>query len=125
VAVSGLRRWSASERREIVAEYEEAPHGSKQLVLRRREVTPKQVRQWRGSRDAGLLESGGVVRNPKAIPKSESAELIRLRAENRRLEVELERARKDIDDRQRSLDTMGKATALLQQLVSGKRAADE
>jgi hypothetical protein len=71
------------------------------------------------------LESGGVVRNPKEIPRIESAELVRLRAENRRLEVELERARKDIDDRQRSLDTMGKATALLQQLVSGTRAADE
>ncbi len=58
-------------------------------------------------------------------PKDESAELIRLRAENRRLEVELERARKDIEDRQRSLDSMGKATALLQHLVSGKSAADE
>ena len=123
--MSGLRSWSVAERREIVAEYEEAPHGCKQLVLRRRDVSAKQVRQWRGSRDAGLLESGGAVRNPTRTPKNESAELARLRAENRRLEVELERARRDIDDRQRSLDTMGKATALLQHLVSGRRAADE
>jgi hypothetical protein len=58
-------------------------------------------------------------------PKKESAELARLREANRRLEAELERARKDIDDRQRSLDAMGKATALLQQLVSGKSATGE
>lgn len=117
--------WSVAERREIIAEYEEAPHGSKQLVLRRWNITAKKVRGWQASRDAGLLESGGVVRSPTMTPKDESAELIRLRAENRRLEVELERARRDIDDRQRSLDSMGKATALLQHLVSGKSAADE
>lgn len=123
--MSGRKVWSVAERREIIAEYEEAPHGSKQLVLRRRNITAKKVRGWQASRDAGLLESGGVVRSPTMTPKDESAELIRLRAENRRLEVELERARKDIEDRQRSLDSMGKATALLQHLVSGKSAADE
>ena len=123
--MSGLRVWSVAERREIVAEYEEAPRGTKQLVLRRWNVSVKTLRNWQASRDAGLLESGGGVRRPRMTPRNESAELVRLRAENRRLEVELERARKDIDDRQRSLDSMGKATALLQQLVSGKSAADE
>lgn len=123
--MSGRKVWSVAERREIIAEYEEAPHGSKQLVLRRWNITARKLRGWQASRDAGLLESGGVVRSPTMTPKDESAELIRLRAENRRLEVELERARKDIDDRQRSLDSMGKATALLQQLVSGKSATDE
>lgn len=123
--MSGRKVWSVAERREIIAEYEEAPHGTKQLVLRRRNITAKKVRGWQASRDAGLLESGGVVRSPTMTPKDESAELIRLRAENRRLEVELERARKDIEDRQRSLDSLGKATALLQHLVSGKSAADE
>lgn len=123
--MSGHKVWSFAERREIVAEYEEAPHGTKQLVLRRRNVTAKKVRAWQAARDAGLLDSGGVVRSPTVTPREESAELARLRAENRRLEVELERARKDIEDRQRSLDSMGKATALLQHLVSGKSAADE
>lgn len=123
--MSDRKVWSVAERREIIAEYEEAPHGTKQLVLRRRNVTVKKLRGWQASRDAGLLESGGVVRSPTVTPKEESAELIRLRTENRRLEAELERARKDIDDRQRSLDSMGKATALLQHLVSGKSAADE
>lgn len=123
--VSDRKVWSVAERREIIAEYEEAPHGTKQLVLRRRNITDKKLRAWRASRDAGLLESGGVVRSPRMTPKEESAELSRLRAENRRLEAELERARKDIDDRQRSLDSMGKATALLQQLVSGKSATGQ
>lgn len=117
--------WSVTERREIVAEYEEAPRGTKNLVLRRWNVTGKKVRAWQASRDAGLLESGGMVRSPKVTPKNESAELIRLRAENRRLEEELARARKDVDDRQRSLDSLGKATALLQHLVSGKSATDQ
>lgn len=123
--MSGLKLWSIAERREIIAEYEEAPHGGKQLVLRRRGVSLWQVRRWQASRDAGLLETGAGVREPRMTPKKESAELARLRADNRRLEAELERARKDIDDRQRSLDALGKATALLQQLVSGKSAADE
>lgn len=123
--MSGLKSWSVAERREIVAEYEEAPHGGKQLVLRRRDVSFSQVRRWQASRDAGLLEIGAGVREPRMTPKKESAELARLRADNRRLEAELERARRDIDDRQRSLDALGKATALLQQLVSGKRAAEE
>ena len=123
--MSGRRVWSVAERREIIAEYEEAPHGSKQLVLRRWNVSYEKVRAWLASRDAGLLEVGGVVRSPKVTSKEESAELARLRAENRRLEVELERARKDIEDRQRSLDSLGKATALLQHLVSGKSATDE
>ena len=123
--MSGLKSWAVAERREIMAEYEEAPHGGKQLVLRRRGVSLWQVRRWQASRDAGLLETGGAVREPRMTPKKESAELARLRADNRRLEAELERARRDIDDRQRSLDALGKATALLQQLVSGKSATHE
>ena len=122
--MSGLKVWPIAERRDIIAEYEVAPHGHKQLVLRRRGVSVWQVRRWQASRDAGLLETGGVVRDPKMTPKKESAELARLREENRRLAEDLERARKDIEERQRSLDAMGKATAHLQQLVSGKSAAD-
>lgn len=123
--MSGVRLWSIAERRDIIAEYEEAPHGHKQLVLRRRGVSLWQVRRWQASRDAGLLDSGGMVRDPRMTPKKESAELARLREENRRLVEDLDRARKDIEDRQRSLDAMGKATALLQQLVSGKSATDD
>lgn len=122
--MSGLRTWTVAERRAIVAEYEEAQHGSKQLVLRRHNVTYRQIRNWTGSRDAGLLEVGGAVRMATMTPKDESAELARLREDNRRLEAELERARKDIEDRQRSLDALGKATALLQQLVSDKSATE-
>jgi hypothetical protein len=54
----------------------------------------------------------------------ESAEIARLRAENARLTAELERARRDIDDRQRALEALGKATGLLQELVSAKSAPE-
>jgi len=55
-------------------------------------------------------------------PRTESAEIARLRAENARLVAELDRARKDIDDRQVALESLGKATALLHELVSAKSA---
>lgn len=123
--MSGLRAWTVGQRRAIVAEYEEAPHGTKGLVLRRHQLTHRQMRTWTASRDAGLLEVGGSVRKASMTPKNESAELARLREANRRLEADLERARKDVEDRQRSLDALGKATALLQQLVSDKSATQK
>lgn len=123
--MAGLSTWTIEQRRAIVAEYEVAPYGSKQLVLRRHRVTGSQIRTWASSRDAGLLESGGSMRKGNMTPREESAELARLRERIARLEDDLDRARGDIADRQRALDSLGKATALLQELVSGKNAAEK
>ncbi|HEX6408842.1 MAG TPA: hypothetical protein VFZ90_16765 [Gemmatimonadales bacterium] len=114
--------WTVEEKRAIVAEYEQAPHGFKQQVLDRYGVDRSRVLRWQASRDAGVLEVGFTVRHPQKTPRTESAEIARLRRENARLTAELERARRDVDDRQRALEALGKATALLQELVSAKSA---
>ena len=123
--MAGISTWTIEQRRAIVAEYEVAPYGSKQLVLRRHRVTDSQIRTWTSSRDAGLLEVGRSLRKGSMTPKKESAELARLRERIARLEDDLGRARDDIADRQRALDSLGKATALLQELVSGKNTAEK
>lgn len=114
--------WTLEEKRDIVAEYEQTPKGSKGQVLDRHGVTQDQVYGWRAARDAGVLEVGFSVRRPLMTPRAESAEIARLRGENARLAAELERARKDVDDRQSALESLGKATALLHELVSAKSA---
>ena len=115
--------WSADEKREIIAEYEDAKHGTKQAVLLKFGISHHQLRSWRAARDAGLLDAGMSVRDPKRTPRRENAEITRLRAEVDRLRDELDRARKDVDDRQQAVEALGKATALLHELVSGKSAA--
>lgn len=118
------RRWSPEQKRTIIAEYEEAPFGTKGAVLRRYGIQSERVREWRASRDAGLLEVGGVPHQIVATPRAESAELTRLRRENARLEQDLIRAREETANRQTALDTLGKATALLHELVSRTSAED-
>jgi transposase-like protein len=122
MAISGA--WTVEEKRSIIAEYESAPKGEKWKVLEAHGVSPDQLRGWRGARDAGVLEVGWSVRRPRMTPRVESAEIARLRAENDRLARDLERARKDVDDRQAALESLGKATALLHELVSVKSAKD-
>jgi transposase len=122
VAISGA--WTVEEKRSIIAEYEATPHGSKGRVLDAHGVSHDQLRGWRGARDAGVLDVGWSVRKPLSTPRPESAEIARLRAENERLVRDLERARKDIDDRQAALESLGKATALLHELVSAKSAKE-
>ena len=122
MGISGV--WTADEKREIIAEYEAAGHGSKKSALLRFGVSQDQVRAWRAARDEGVLDAGLTVRNPRMTPKSESAEIARLRAQVKHLNEELDRARKDVDDRQRAVEALGKATALLHELVSSKSAAN-
>jgi transposase-like protein len=120
MAVSRL--FTVEQKRDIVAEYETAAYGTKRQVLQAYDVSVRQVTDWRAARDAGLLEVGATVHRPVATPRAESAEIARLRKEVARLESEVVRARKDADDRQVALETLGKATALLHALVAPKSA---
>lgn len=114
--------FTVEQKREIVAAYEDAPWGSRAAVLPTGGVTRHQMREWRAARDAGLLEVGATPRLVVTTPRSESAELTRLRQEIIRLEADVVAAHQLADDRQFALDTLGKATALLHALVSGKSA---
>lgn len=116
--------WSADEKREIIAEYDAARHGSKQAVALRFGVSQDQMRRWRAARDEGLLDAGVNVRDLKRTPKRENAEIARLREQVAELTHELDRARQDVRDRQQAVEALGKATALLHDLVAGKSAAE-
>lgn len=118
--MSVSQMWSVEQKREIIAEYEAAVRGTKSAVVQRYGVSMDQVRGWRAARDAGLLEVGLSARGTTRTPKAESAEIARLRAEVLRLREELDRAHQDIADRQQAVEALGKATALLHDLVSGK-----
>lgn len=120
--MNGRPRWTVEQMRTIIAEYEAAPHGTRAMVLKDHGVTGRQLRNWRASQDAGMLEMGVTVRTVRETPRPESAEIARLRQENARLTKDLERARKDVDDRQVALEALGKATALLHDVVSSKSA---
>lgn len=115
-------QWNTEQKRKIVAEYDQAPHGTKGLVLRKHGLHARQIADWRDSRDAGLLEVGASMRRPITIRKENNAEIERLRHENERLQTELDRAKQDVKDRQDAIESLGKATALLHELVSGKSA---
>ena len=120
MAVSRL--FTVEQKRDIVAEYEAAPWGTKADVLRAYGVSGRQVTDWRAARDAGILEVGATVQRPVATPRAESAEIARLRREVARLEAEVVRAHEETAARQAALETLGKATALLHALVSPRSA---
>ena len=120
--MAASRLFTVDQKRDIVAEYEAAPWGTKAGVLAAHGVTDRQLRDWRAARDAGILEVGATPRTVVATPREESAEIARLRKEVARLEAEVARARKDADDRQFAMEALGKATALLHAVVSPKSA---
>jgi transposase-like protein len=116
------RRWTVDQKRTIVAAYEDAPHGTKQAVLQLYGVTYERVRRWRAARDAGLLEVGAIPRQIHTTPRSQSAELRHLRAELDRVEAERDRLQRQNTQQAGALDALGKATALLQDLVASSSA---
>lgn len=112
------RRWTLEEKRAIVAEYEDAPSGSKAAVLRRHRVAMVNVQRWASYRDVGVLETGlrGEWRT-RMTPKAESAELGRLRAQVSRLQAEVDQAHQDRQVAEAVAHSLGKASALLQAML--------
>jgi len=118
--VPSSRRWTAEEKRAILEEYESTPWGSKATVLRRHGVAHRQLTHWATCRDLGVLETGlgrGLGLRERMTPKAESAEIGRLRAEVNRLQAELDQADRDRRVAEAAAETLGKASALLQQML--------
>lgn len=116
--MAGRRRFSVEEKRAIVEEYEEAPHGKKILVLRRHRLAVSTMQRWISYRDAGVLETG--LRKgwqARVTPKAESAEIRRLRAEVKRLEALLAKERRHRHVAEAAAEALGKASALLQVML--------
>jgi len=94
----------------VLAEYEAAPHGEKSAVLRREGIHQTQVAEWAKARDAAT--EGRPYRRdrkPRSKESSSAGRLVKLEAENKRLERQLAQT-------QAALRVMGKAHELLEML---------
>lgn len=109
-AKAATRRYSASYKAKILAEYEQLDKAGKGALLRREGLYSSLISAWRDQRDAaGLAALAKPAGRPSADPKER--ENARLRRENERLTAELAKARKVID-------VQGKLSALLGQLAT-------
>jgi transposase len=104
------RRYSASYKAKILAEYEELDKAGKGALLRREGLYTSLIAAWRTQRDQGAL---AALAKPAGRPAADSKdrENARLRGENERLAAELEKAR-------RVIEVQGKLSALLGQLAT-------
>ena len=104
------RRYSASYKSKILAEYEELDKAGKGALLRREGLYTSLISAWRDQRDRGAREAlAKPAGRPAADPKDR--ENTRLRKEVERLTAELEKTRKVIE-------VQGKLSALLGQLAT-------
>ena len=105
------RRYSASYKARILAEYEELDKAGKGALLRREGLYSSLISAWRDQRDKGALAAlAKPAGRPQADPRER--ENTKLRQENERLQAELDKARKVIE-------VQGKLSALLGQLATG------
>ena len=120
------RWWTVEQKRGIVEEYESSPHGLKGAVLRRHAISRRRVQDWMSYRDAGILETGRRRGwQSRMTPRTESAEIGRLRQEISRLEAELERAQRDRWLAEDVAEALGKASALLQVMLESAELASQ
>jgi transposase-like protein len=114
-AKARTRRYSASYKAWILAEYEELDKAGKGALLRREGLYSSLISAWRDQRDKGALaalaQSAG---RPAADPRER--ENANLRRENERLQAELDKAR-------RVIEVQGKLSALLGQLATDSPAS--
>ncbi len=104
------RRYSASYKAKILAEYEELDKAGKGALLRREGLYTSLISAWRDQRDRGAREAlAKPAGRPAADPRDR--ENTRLRKEVERLTAELEKTRKVIE-------VQGKLSALLGQLAT-------
>ena len=104
------RRFSASYKQAILAEYETLGKGAKGALLRREGLYSSLLIEWRKQRDRGAMAELSKPSGRQPADPSDR-EVARLRKENERLSKELDRARKVIE-------VQGKLSALLEQLAT-------
>ena len=105
------RRYSASYKARVLAEYEQLDKAGKGALLRREGLYSSLISAWREQRDKGALaELARPAGRPPADPKDR--EIARLRKETEKLAAELDKA-------QRVIEVQGKLSALLGQLATG------
>lgn len=112
------RQFSIEDRRRLVLEYLEQPHGSKAAFLRDRQIGADQFRRWRAALADGDLDTDQVPRKTGVMTRRDAAEVRRLQAENARLAEQLAAERKVVD-------ALGKAISVMHSLGVADDAEDQ
>ena len=109
------RTYSAAYKARVLAEYESLDKAGKGALLRGGGLYTSLISAWRQQRDQGALQAlAKPARRPLADPVDR--ENVRLRKDNERLRVELDRAR-------RVIEVQGKLSALLEQLATDSQGS--
>jgi transposase len=104
------RRFSASYKATILAEYDTLGKADKGALLRREGLYSSLLNEWRKQRDRGAMAELAKPAGRQTADRKDR-EVARLRKENERLSGELHKARKVIE-------VQGKLSALLEQLAT-------
>lgn len=108
------RTFTAAYKARILAEFDALPEGSpgRGALLRKEKLYHSHIEYWRKTQDAGTLPSPAG----QLAKSGESAELARLRAENKKLKARNERLAGELGKTKTALDIAGKAFALLEDI---------
>ena len=110
------RTFTAAYKARILAAFDALPEGSPErgALLRKERLYHSHLEDWRRQQAAGSLKPGG--KKEKEERDSESAELARLRAENKKLRAKNDKLARDLGKTKVALDIAGKAFALLEDI---------
>ena len=108
------RTFTAAYKARILAAFDALPEGSPErgAMLRQERLYHSHIEYWRKRQEAGALQASAG--NP--AKSTESAELARLRAENKKLKARNERLAGELGKTKTALDIAGKAFALLEDI---------
>jgi transposase len=110
------RTFTAAYKARILAAFDALPEGSPErgALLRKERLYHSHLEDWRRQQAAGSLKPGW--KKEKEERDSESAELARLRAENKKLKAKNDKLAHDLGKTKVALDIAGKAFALLEDI---------
>ncbi len=111
---SARRTFTAAYKARILAAFDALPEGGPErgALLRKERLYHSHIEYWRKQQEAGTLTSPAG----NAAKGAESAELARLRAENKKLKARNERLTGELGKTKAALDIAGKAFALLEDI---------
>ena len=111
------RTFTAAYKARILAAFDALPEGSSErgALLRKERLYHSHLEDWRRQQAAGSLNPAGKEEKNNG-ERADSAELARLRAENRKLKAKNEKLIRDLGKTRIALDIAGKAFALLEDI---------